>query len=151
MNTSVVEPMRWWHLGEVVELERALFPEDAWSAEQFWQELAHATRSYVVAVDSGDVVGYAGAFILAPDSDLQTVAVAQQAQGLGLAARMIGVLIDEARTAGCTHMILEVREDNSRAISLYQRLGYERISQRVNYYPDGGSALIMRRRLDLAR
>ncbi len=151
MSKPSVELMRWWHIREVAELERSLFPGDAWSPEQFWQELAHTTRSYLVAVDDGAVVGYAGAFVLPPDSDLQTVAVAPHAQGLGLASRMIEALLDTARSAGCTHMMLEVREDNSRAIALYERIGYESISQRTNYYPDGGSAVMMRRRLALAR
>ena len=76
-----VAPLRWWHVAEVAALERRLFPDDAWSAEQFWQELAQPSRSYVVAEDDGRVVGYAGAFVMAPDSDVQTVGVAPDAQG----------------------------------------------------------------------
>ncbi|MFI6286949.1 GNAT family N-acetyltransferase [Streptomyces sp. NPDC051018] len=46
--------MRWWDIGPVYELERELFPEDAWSLGMFWSDLAHArgpraTRRYVVA------------------------------------------------------------------------------------------------------
>ncbi|MFI9261429.1 GNAT family N-acetyltransferase [Streptomyces sioyaensis] len=46
--------MRWWDLAPVLELERELFPEDAWSPGMFWSELAHArgphaTRRYLVA------------------------------------------------------------------------------------------------------
>ncbi|MEU5209663.1 GNAT family N-acetyltransferase [Streptomyces sp. NPDC020742] len=46
--------MRWWDIAPVLELERALFPEDAWSPGMFWSELAHArgpraTRRYLVA------------------------------------------------------------------------------------------------------
>ncbi|MCZ1016485.1 GNAT family N-acetyltransferase [Streptomyces noursei] len=46
--------MRWWDLDPVLELERDLFPEDAWSPGMFWSELAHArgplaTRRYLVA------------------------------------------------------------------------------------------------------
>ena len=58
--------MRWWDIESVLELEKDLFPEDAWSRGMFWSELAHArgpvaTRRYVVAEDGGDrLVGYAG-------------------------------------------------------------------------------------------
>ncbi|WP_043270008.1 GNAT family N-acetyltransferase [Streptomyces sp. CT34] len=46
--------MRWWDLEQVLELERDLFPEDAWSPGMFWSELAHArgplaNRRYLVA------------------------------------------------------------------------------------------------------
>lgn len=148
MDGARVQPMRWWHVEPVTQLERELFPEDFWSAEQFWQELAQDTRSYVVAIVDGTVVGYAGAFILPPDSDLQTIAVASGSQGAGLASRMLAVLCDQAAAAGSTHMILEVREANLRAIALYERTGFERISRRSRYYPDGTAAIIMRRRFD---
>ncbi|PNE36775.1 GNAT family N-acetyltransferase [Streptomyces noursei] len=50
--------MRWWDLDPVLELERDLFPEDAWSPGMFWSELAHArgplaTRRYLVAEVAG--------------------------------------------------------------------------------------------------
>ncbi|MGW4199890.1 ribosomal protein S18-alanine N-acetyltransferase [Streptomyces sp. NPDC004726] len=50
--------MRWWDIGPVYELERDLFPEDAWSLGMFWSDLAHArgpraTRRYVVAEAGG--------------------------------------------------------------------------------------------------
>ena len=142
-----IESMRWWHVEAVARLESQLFPDDPWSTEQFWQELAYDTRSYLVAIDAGVVVGYAGAFILPPDSDLQTIAVATDRRGAGLASRMLDRLTDSALAAGCTHMILEVRGDNDPAVRLYVHLGFERISERLRYYPDGGTAIIMRRRL----
>jgi ribosomal-protein-alanine N-acetyltransferase len=142
-----IESMRWWHVDQVAQLESELFAADPWSTEQFWQELAQDSRSYLVAVDDGAVIGYAGAFILPPDSDLQTIAVAADRRGGGLASRMLDRLTETAVAAGCTHMMLEVREDNDPALRLYERLGFERISERPQYYPDGGAAIIMRRRL----
>ena len=139
-----IEPMRWWHVAEVEQLERQLFPHDSWTVEQFWQELAQETRVYRVAVIDGGVVGYAGAFVLAPDSDVQTIAVAEAAQGEGLGGRLLGNLVDEARGAGCTYMMLEVRADNAAAIALYERWGFATISTRPRYYPDGADARIMR-------
>ncbi|GAA0483930.1 ribosomal protein S18-alanine N-acetyltransferase [Streptomyces sp. NPDC046215] len=52
--TVQIREMRWWDIGPVLELERALFPDDAWSKGLFWSELAHArganaNRRYVVA------------------------------------------------------------------------------------------------------
>ena len=51
--TPRLREMRWWDIDPVLELERDLFPEDAWSRGMFWSELAHArgpeaTRRYVV-------------------------------------------------------------------------------------------------------
>lgn len=146
--TTAIRPMRWWDVASVAELERRLFTDDAWSVEQFWQELAQDTRSYVVAVDDGTVIGYAGCFVLPPDSDLQTIAVGPGQQGKGVARAMLSTLVDAAVAARCTHMILEVRADNIRAIDLYERTGFRAISTRPRYYPDGTDALIMRKPLN---
>lgn len=129
------------------DIEAGLFPDDAWSVEQFWQELAQPTRYYLVARDDGDVVGYAGSFVMPPDADVQTVAVRADRQGRGLAARLLEDLVAEARVSGATHMLLEVRADNVPALALYERFGFARISSRPRYYPDGTDAVIMRRAL----
>jgi len=143
--TVVIEPMRWWHVTAVHDLESGLFPDDAWSVEQFWQELAQPTRRYVVARDGIDIVGYAGLFVLAPDADIQTVAVSAGHQGRGIAGRLLESLLLPAEAAGVTHTMLEVRAGNASAIALYERYGFVRLSVRPRYYPDGGDALIMRR------
>jgi ribosomal-protein-alanine N-acetyltransferase len=141
-----VERMRWWHIADVAELEGELFPHDRWSVEQFWSELALPTRSYVVAMDAGTVVGYAGLFALPPQSDVQTIAVRADQQGRGVGNALLVALLDEAERRGAHETLLEVRADNGAAIALYSRHGFERISARRSYYPDGGDADIMRRR-----
>lgn len=145
--TVAVERMRWWHIDEVVALERELFPTDSWTAEQFWQELALPTRHYAVARAAEQVVGYAGIFVLAPDSDLQTLAVARAQQGQGTGRALLQWAIAEARSAGGRDMMLEVRSDNIAAIALYSGAGFTRISTRRHYYPDGGDADVMRLRI----
>lgn len=147
MRTSsvTVEPLRWWHLPQVHAVEQMLFPGDCWSVEQFWSELAQPTRRYLVALDDGQVVGYAGLFLLPPDADIQTVAVRQDRQGEGIARRLVADLLAVADGSGATHTMLEVRADNDAATALYSRLGFVPISTRPRYYPDGGDAVIMRR------
>ena len=143
--SSTVTPMRWWHVAAVQGLESELFPSDPWSAEQFWSELAQPTRRYLVALDGDDVLGYAGLFVLPPDADVQTVGVAPSAQGRGVARALLSRLLEGVDTDGVTRTMLEVREDNDGAQALYTRLGFDIISRRPRYYPDGADALIMRR------
>jgi [ribosomal protein S18]-alanine N-acetyltransferase len=143
-DAIAIAPLRWWRLEEVHELERGLFPVDSWSLEQFWQELAQPTRRYLVAVEDGEVIGYAGLSVMPPDADVQTIAVRPDRQGRGIAARLLTAQIDEAARAGATHLLLEVRADNVAARSLYERFGFVRISERRRYYADGTDAVIMR-------
>lgn len=142
----VLRPMRWWDIEQVRAIEAALFEADPWSVEQFWSELAQPTRDYTVATVGDDIVGYAGLFALPPDSDVQTIAVAQSAQGSGIGRRLLQRLIDTARDRGCLQLLLEVRSDNNPAIAMYEGFGFTRISRRRDYYGPGIDALIMRLR-----
>jgi len=148
--------MRWWHIEQCAQLDRLHFPDSAWSAEMFWAELARvpATRYYVVATESGAltntgdqvVVGYAGLAAIAPDADVQTIAVAETARGIGLGRALLMNLLHHANERGCSTVLLEVAEDNPVAIELYRSVGFETISSRPDYYAPGRAALIMRRR-----
>ncbi len=145
--------MRWWHIEPVLALERALFPEDAWSAGMFWSELAHArgpgaTHHYTVAEDPGGrIVGYAGlATTVDGTGDVQTIAAAPERQGSGLGTRLLTDLLAAATAFECHQVLLEVRVDNPRAQRLYERHGFVPVGLRRGYYQPGDvDALVMRR------
>lgn len=136
--------MRWWDIPCVHRIEEVCFPQDCWSVDQFWRELAGDDRDYLVAEQDGAVVGYAGTSTIEPDSDLQTLAVHPSAQGSGIGAKLLQAMLERARERGATSMILEVRADNSSARRIYERAGFETIAARHRYYADGSDALIMR-------
>lgn len=149
MSTPVLDalrigPLRWWHLDEVAALETRLFPTDAWSLEQFWTELAQPTRVYRGAWVDDRLVGYAGAFVLAPDSDVQTIAVRSEDQGRGIGGALLRALMGAAADRGCRTIMLEVRAGNASALALYARHGFAPLSRRRAYYPDGEDAVILR-------
>lgn len=139
-----IRPMRWWDIEQVSALEQQLFPIDAWSTEQFWGELAQPTRRYLIAQEDDVIVGYAGLFLLPPDADIQTIAVAPGAQGKGVAKLLLGEMLRGVKD--CSSVMLEVRSDNVPAITLYETFGFEAISRRTNYYGSGIDALMMRLR-----
>ncbi|MEV8307067.1 ribosomal protein S18-alanine N-acetyltransferase [Streptomyces flavidovirens] len=142
--------MRWWDIDPVLELERELFPEDAWSAGMFWSELAHArgpraARRYVVAEEEGEIIGYAGLAAAGGLGDVQTIAAARDQWGTGLGSRLLTDLLGHATAFECTEVLLEVRVDNTRAQKLYERFGFEPIGFRRGYYQPGHiDALVMR-------
>ena len=142
--------MRWWDIDSVLELEKDLFPEDAWSRGMFWSELAHsrggeATRRYLVAEAGGRIVGYAGLAASGDLADVQTIAVARDHQGTGLGGRLLTELLRAASTFECAEVMLECRIDNIRAQKLYERFGFEAIGFRRGYYQPGNvDALVMK-------
>ncbi|MER7489485.1 GNAT family N-acetyltransferase [Streptomyces sp. NPDC126497] len=167
-ETAVLREMRWWDIDSVLELERDLFPEDAWSRGMFWSELAHArgpgaTRRYVVAQEGDRIVGYAGLTVSGAESDgddgrdgdrdgdggraadVQTIAVTRDHWGTGLGSRLLTELLRAATAFECAEVLLECRVDNVRAQKLYERFGFETIGVRRGYYQPGNvDALVMR-------
>ncbi len=141
-------------LPAVLDLEHALFGDEAWTEGMLASELAGVAsgRYYLVGEDGAELVGYAG--LLTPgggQADVLTLAVAEPRQGHGLGAALLDALLAEARR-GCTEVFLEVRVDNHRAQLLYQRRGFVEIGIRRGYYqPSGTDALVMRLSLDRPR
>ncbi|MCT7351825.1 ribosomal protein S18-alanine N-acetyltransferase [Streptomyces sp. 15-116A] len=146
----VLREMRWWDIEPVLELERDLFPEDAWSRGMFWSELAHArgpgaTRRYVIAQEGDRIVGYAGLAASGGQGDVQTIAVTRDHWGTGLGSRLLTDLLRAATAFECSEVMLECRIDNVRAQKLYERFGFETIGVRRGYYQPGNvDALVLR-------
>jgi ribosomal-protein-alanine N-acetyltransferase len=142
-------PMRWWHIGKLLPLEAALFPEEEWTETMFWSELAQESRLYLVAERTDedgnvDVVGYAGLCSYVGEAYIQTIAVVPEAQGTGIGSRLLTALLEGAVGRGEDVVTLEVRADNARAQAVYERFGFLPIGRRQHYYqPSGVDAIVM--------
>ena len=149
IDAVALRRMRWWDIAPVAELERELFPNDRWTVETFWSELAGVpeTRHYLVAALDEEIVGYAGLFAARDQADVQTIAVRRDHQRTGVGRRLLDSLIDEARRRGCREVFLEVRADNTAAIRLYEQTGFEVAGWRRGYYGRAADAIVMGRRL----
>ena len=137
----------------IMLLETSIFENDAWSTEMMTRDVADPGCYYLVAFppDEPDhIVAYAGlqAAQRAPESDIQTIAVAAEARGRGLGRVLMHSLITEARKRGARETFLEVRADNPGAQHLYRSLGFEDVGVRRGYYqPDNVDAIVMRLRI----
>jgi ribosomal-protein-alanine N-acetyltransferase len=140
--------MRWWHVEQLLPVERALFGEEPWTARTFWSELGQLeTRHYLVALCGDEVVGYAGLCDYPDEAWVQTMAVAPAAQGQGLGRRLLRALLEEAARRGQRTVRLEVRADNPAAQRLYAAHGFVEQGVRRGYYqPSGADAVLMVRR-----
>jgi [ribosomal protein S18]-alanine N-acetyltransferase len=135
-------------LDAIMAIEKATFPDDAWSRSSMKAELRGEHGYYLAAVGDDGLVGYAG--LLAPEgsdqADIQTIAVVESARGHGLGRALMDALLAEAERRGAEEVFLEVRADNGPAQHLYNVLGFERIAVRPHYYQPGDvDAWVMRR------
>ncbi len=92
-------------------------------------------RIALVAVDhAGAIAGFAIASLVAPEAELETVAVAAGAQRQGIGRRLLGALIEEMQAAAVSEFLLEVRASNVAAVGLYRTLGWRQTGRRPGYY-----------------
>jgi [ribosomal protein S18]-alanine N-acetyltransferase len=140
-----IEPMRWWHIDDILPLEADLFGEEQWSAGMFWNELA-SRHYYLVALSSGRVVGYGGLAVSPPDEAwVQNLAVKRDAQRRGVGRALLDALLARARAVGVASVLLEVAVDNGPAQKLYASYGFGGVGIRKGYYqPSNTDALVMR-------
>ena len=146
---TALRPLRYDDLAAVLDLERTLFPDDAWSPGMFAEELAMSGRRYVAAEEGKTLVGYAGMMLPGGrQAEVLTLAVDEKHWGQGIGSALLTDLLDEAVRQDCREMFLEVRADNPRAQTLYRRFGFEDVGVRRGYYqPSGMDAIVMRREL----
>jgi ribosomal-protein-alanine acetyltransferase len=128
-------------------LEAALFGVDAWSEAAVLGELDGPGREAVVAVDGGEVVGYAITLRSGDLADLQRIAVRPDHQRRGLARRLLEEVLDQTRDEGADRMLLEVSASNTAALAFYAAADFVEIDRRRRYYRDGTDAVVMRRSL----
>jgi len=109
------------------------------------------TPVYVACDGRRRVAGFALVRVVADESELLTIAVDGRWRGKRVGEALLRAAFDDLRSTAARRMFLEVSEENTAAIRLYERQGFATISRRTGYYPkaDGSraTALVMSRDL----
>ncbi len=125
-------------LDAVTAIEQATFAIP-WSRESFRQELErNVAARYLVAEADGQVVGYAGAWVILDESHITNIAVEESERGRGYGRKLVEALMQYISNLGASYATLEVRVSNERAQRLYQSVGFVRVGKRKRYYEDNG-------------
>lgn len=126
-------------ISAALDTDRAAF-KNTWSAAEFEAELDKDYSVYLICDN-----GYGGIWCIYETAELIRIAAREKRRGTG--AALMTALIKAAAERGCERMLLEVRESNLPARTLYEKFGFKEISVRRGYY-DGEDAIIMERNLD---
>lgn len=102
-------------------------------------------RLAFVAEAESRLLGFVVARILGSEWEIENMAVAAAAQRRGLGSRLLGALLEKARSGGAESVFLEVRETNSPARSLYEKHAFAESGRRKLYYCSPDEDAIMYR------
>ena len=121
-------------LPDIIAIEEASF-SSPWSHQSLRAEFDNrVARYYVLEKDDGTVAGYADLWLIADEGQLANIAVRPSARGLGYGEVLLRTAMEDVFHDGCQRVFLEVRPSNASAIALYEKLGYEKVALRKNYY-----------------
>jgi ribosomal-protein-alanine N-acetyltransferase len=134
-------------VSSIARLEQICF-SDPWSENSIAGELSSRLSHWLVALEDGKLLGYIGSQSVLGESDMMNVAVHPDHRRRGIAQMLIGQLMQDLKQRDNLHLSLEVRATNAPAITLYEKLGFETVGRRPNYYRHPKEdALILRKSL----
>ncbi len=123
-------------LSQVQEIEKATFKSQAWSEEGFLSALGMENNCYLVAILDGEVVGYCGCYCTLDEGEITNVATKESARGKGIATAILKEEFARIQEMGVARVVLEVRYSNAPAIHVYEKLGFENVGIRKDFYSD---------------
>ncbi len=138
-------------IGELIALENICF-DTYYRGHRFAQaEFRYYVRSdrafCLAATRDSSVVGYVAGVVKLSNSRLlatvDSIAVLVEFRRKGLGSRLLGTLIQEAKSRGCERISLVVAEPNETGIRFFVEHGFKRLRSIRSYYCEGIDGLLM--------
>jgi ribosomal-protein-alanine N-acetyltransferase len=118
-----------------------------------WSERGYAAlfspeapkRISLVATVEAELLGFVIARCAPGEWEIENVVVARQHRRRGIGRALVQQILQAARRAASSAVLLEVRESNTAARQLYEQLGFVEAGRRSGYYCDPAEdALLLR-------
>ena len=132
---AIISPGNPDDLDQIVALHAESF-EVPWSLKAFRELLAMPGAFIRVARETPTswIMGFILLRIAADEAEIMTIAVDPAHRGERIGEALVVAAAAEAKAFGASKLFLEVAEDNSPAIRLYEQLGFEVAGKRPAYY-----------------
>lgn len=128
-----IESMTVDDIAQVAEIERQIF-SIPWSEKAFRDSMESDNTIYIVAKENDNVAGYAGMYLSFEEGNITNVAVNPLSRRKGIGEKIVRDILNRAYEKGVRDVFLEVRETNSVAIALYEKIGFKEEGIRKNFY-----------------
>ena len=129
-------------LKDVLNIEVMAYKNPYWNQNMLFEVLANKTdkRLWIYEVDN-DVVGFIIDMRHKNEISLLNIAIHKYLQGMGHGLKMLKKYIKSL--PGKYSIYLEVNKNNIKALNMYAKLNFEKVSTRKSYYTDGSDAINM--------
>lgn len=131
MNRIEITPMNESNVSAVAQVASENLPE-AWSLETYRNQLSNPNDFTFLACLDGEPAGFISVWYVLDEAEINNVAVSEKFRRKGIASALFAAV--EKALPNAQRWVLEVRESNEKAISLYKKLGFENAGIRKNFY-----------------
>ena len=138
----IIERMTKEHLHQIKDILQEQFDE-FWNANVLDKELENPLSDYIVAIENGEVVGYAGLWQPIDEGHVTNIVTKKDTRGNHIGSKMLEEIINLAKNKNLKCVTLEVNEHNETAIRLYKKYNFIEIGKRTKYYNNTDDAIIM--------
>ncbi len=114
-----------------IEYSAAQFP---WPKSQFLDSLQSGHRGTVMEVEDG-LAGFSLLSTVLDEATLLNIVVCPLYQGRGWGRQLLAEGMRWLCAQQIKQCFLEVRKSNHKAIGLYQGVGFQKVGERLRYYP----------------
>ncbi|MDO4170339.1 MAG: ribosomal protein S18-alanine N-acetyltransferase [Lachnospiraceae bacterium] len=116
----------------ILELDRMCF-HDAWSVQN-WKETLKMQQYRCFVVEEESPRGFLLVSTATDEGEILKIGVAVMHRGKSYGMELLKEAFRHWRIEGVKNIFLEVRASNDSAISLYEKVGFQKIGRRKNYY-----------------
>lgn len=142
-----IRNMTIYDIDKIVEIEKEIF-KSPWSYDSFVNILNNEYTHYFTVAISDMIIGYFGLLIILDECQIYNIGIVKNERNNGYGNEIMNFIINFCIKTKVEYITLEVREYNFKAIHLYDKFGFKKISRIKDYYTNPSEdGLLMR--LDL--
>ena len=118
--------------------------DDFWNENILKEEFNNPNSLYLVAKNEDNIiVAFAGIWKILDEVHITNIAVRKDFRNQGIGSKIFENLLKLVDIKYVNSITLEVSENNIPAIKLYEKLGFEKVEFRKNYYGNNNGEIIM--------
>lgn len=121
--------------------------DDFWTFRLLKEEFENELTTCVVAKIEDEIIGFASLWEPPFEIHLNNIFVRKDVRGRNIGSIILEKLIEIAKMKEKEELTLEVNVNNSVAIKLYEKYGFEKVGIRKKYYNNVDDGLIMTKKL----
>ncbi|WP_051173102.1 ribosomal protein S18-alanine N-acetyltransferase [Thermodesulfobacterium hveragerdense] len=122
--------------------EKELFKDDPWDYTRLLSEFKNSFSQIWVLTKEKEKLGYLVFRMILDEAELLRIGIKKEHQNKGLGTYFLKDFLNYLKQQGVKKVHLELKIDNHPALKLYQKMGFQKVYVRKNYY-QSSDALVM--------